>query len=124
MSREISEAQRAWLVRELDAWRAEGIVSEPAVKAVLALYATPLEAQERRYSKALLTLLALAGLMVGVGIFLLIGYNWEAMPAAAKIILILSGVITAHSVCPNEDGVTRRAPQSSKAIRACSSRRV
>jgi len=64
---------------------------------VLSLYVTSQEAEQRRHSKALLTLTALAGLMVGLGVLLLVGYNWEAMPAAVKVSALVGGVLLAHA---------------------------
>jgi uncharacterized membrane protein len=97
MGREISEAQRNWLTAELDAWRAQGVVSDDQVKTVLGLYASPGEVSDLRRSKALVTLVALAALMVGAGVLLLIGYNWQAMPSAAKLVVIFGAVVAAHS---------------------------
>lgn len=96
MGREITEPQRTWLAGELDAWRDSGVVTDDQVKAVLGLYATPQEAGELRRSKGQVTLLALAALMVGMGVLLLVGYNWEAMPAGLKVAAVFSSVVAAH----------------------------
>ena len=100
MSREISEPQREWLVGELDAWRAQGVLTDVQVGAVLDLYATSLENRARRQSKGLLALMAMAVVLVGLGVLLLVGYNWEAMPASARWRCLRGGV----------RGARRRAP--------------
>jgi uncharacterized membrane protein len=98
MTRDISEPQRAWLAGELDAWRAAGIVTVDQVKAVLGLYVTSTEASRREQSKMLRTLVAMSGLLVAMGVLLLIGYNWEAMPAAAKVATVFAAIIGAHGL--------------------------
>ncbi|MGE3818749.1 MAG: DUF2157 domain-containing protein [Isosphaeraceae bacterium] len=97
MNREITESQRAWLKVELESWRGLGLVSDDQALAVLSLYGTEAQAAERRQSRALAILLFLSALLAGLGVLLLIGYNWAAMPSAAKVVLILAAVITAHS---------------------------
>ncbi|GAC1474206.1 MAG: hypothetical protein NVSMB9_24130 [Isosphaeraceae bacterium] len=96
MGREISESQRNWLAGELDAWRDSGVLTQDHVKSVLGLYATAEEAGALRRSRGQVTLLALSALMVGMGVLLLIGYNWEAMPAWLKVVAIFSSVAGAH----------------------------
>lgn len=98
MSRDITEAERTWLAGELDVWRDRGLVTPEQAQAVLALYGTPEEVHQRRQSKATLALLTLAGFLVGLGVLLLIGYNWEDMPAAAKVIAVVGSVVAAHGV--------------------------
>ena len=98
MSREITEGQRSWLAGELDAWRDRGIVSADQVEGVLGLYASVEEFHERRQSKAFLTLLSLASLLIGLAVLLLIGYNWEDMPAAAKVTAVFGAVVAAHGL--------------------------
>ncbi len=104
MGREINEAQHTWLAGELAAWCERGIVTAPQAEAVLGLYGTTEDFRQRRQSKAMLTLLSLAVLLVGLGVLLLIGYNWEEMPAAAKVIAVFASVVAAHGV-----GITLRS---------------
>lgn len=96
MSREITESQYTWLTSELAAWRELGLVTGPQEEAVLGLYGSPDEFHQRRQAKGLLTLVSLAALLFAMGVLLLIGYNWESMPAAAKAIAVLSSVVAAH----------------------------
>lgn len=97
MGREITEQQRSWLVSQLENWRGEGIVSGEQAGAILSLYGTQEEIRQRRQSQAILTLVSLAALLVGMGVLLLIGYNWESMPIAAKVIAILGAVTATHA---------------------------
>jgi uncharacterized membrane protein len=98
MSREITELQRAWLVKELDAWHDQGLVDDAQRQVLLGLYATPEDLGRQRQSQALGILSTLAALMVGLGVMLLIAYNWDAMAASAKVAVILIGLVTVHSV--------------------------
>lgn len=97
MSRDITSATRAWLIGELDEWLSRGILNETQAKALLALYPSTEELGEQRLSRALLTLMALAALLVGLGVFLLIGYNWDDLPDAVKVVLIFSAILACHA---------------------------
>lgn len=94
----ISESQRAWLVAALDDWRSLGLLSEDQAGPILDLYETQTELAERKHSLALLTLMAIAALMFGLGALLLIGYNWQAMPAALKLVIIFSVILGTHGL--------------------------
>jgi hypothetical protein len=96
MSREITEAQRNWLAGELDAWQGLGLLSGEQARGVLGLYATTEQFGQRRQARALATMLALSALLVGLGVFLLVAYNWQAMPAALKVAMIFFGLIVTH----------------------------
>jgi uncharacterized membrane protein len=95
--REISERQRHWLMGELTWWKALGIVTEDQVARVLELYGTSDERAERRGARAIMTLTSLAALLVGLAVLLLIGYNWEAMPAAVKLALVIAALLGTHA---------------------------
>lgn len=98
MKREIDESRRAWLVGELDAWRDLGLIDTDQHQAVLGLYATSEELGQGRQSRALGVLFTLGALLLGLGLMLLIAYNWEAMPAAVKVALVLLVLVTTHAV--------------------------
>jgi uncharacterized membrane protein len=95
--REISERQRQWLVGELTWWQARGILTEAQAAEVLELYGTSEERAERRGARALLTLTSLAALLVGLAVLLLIGYNWEVMPAGVKLALVVAALVGTHA---------------------------
>lgn len=94
----IDAHQRAWLVAALDDWRSLGLLSEDQPGPILDLYETQTELAERKHSLALLTLMGIAALMVGLGVLLLIGYNWQAMPAAVKLVIIFGFVGGTHGL--------------------------
>src|SRR4051794_39329762 len=94
--REIADNRRNWLIGELSSWETLGLVSADQVARILELYGTADEAARRRGARALVTLSSLAALLVGLAVFLLIGYNWQAMPAGLKLALILAVLLGAH----------------------------
>jgi uncharacterized membrane protein len=95
--RPISTQTRQWLSQEVDVWRSSGIVSGEQSGAILDLYDTPAELAQQKRSLALLALSALAAVMVSLAVLLVIGYNWEAMPAAAKLAIIFAGLLGLHA---------------------------
>jgi uncharacterized membrane protein len=92
--RNISNTKRAWLWDELSNWRDQAILSPEQVARIQDLYETSGEEAERRKSRAVFTLMAVAALLVGLAALLVIGYNWNIMPRGLKLGIIL-GVIAA-----------------------------
>jgi uncharacterized membrane protein len=95
--RSISARQRDWLHDELQVWRAEAILSEEQGRRILDLYETLAEAVERQRSRAVFTLIAVAGLLVGLAVLLLIGYNWEEMPAGLKLVVMFGAILGTYT---------------------------
>jgi uncharacterized membrane protein len=95
-SREITDKQRGWLIGELARWHDLGLVGPDQMAQILELYGTPEEVAARRGARALFTLTSLAALLVGLAALLLIGYNWEDMPAAVKLAIIFIVLIGTH----------------------------
>jgi uncharacterized membrane protein len=94
----ISANQRAWLVEQLKRWQSQQIVSADQAGQVLGLYESPAEVAERGRSKLLLTLMGVAAFLIGLALLLLIGYNWHAMPAAVKLLIIFGALVATHSL--------------------------
>ena len=61
------------------------------------MYESKASLDAREQTKGLLTLLAVAALLMGLGVFLLIGYNWERMPAVLKVTAIFGALIGTHA---------------------------
>ena len=97
MSREATRSQRDWLEGEIGVWRAMGLVDEDRARTLLGLYESRESFAARQQTKGLVTMLALAAMLVGLGVLLLIGYNWEKMPAPLKITAIFGALIGAHA---------------------------
>ena len=92
--RTISDGMRQWLVDEIAVWQSEEILSAGQSARLLDLYELQTEAADRKHSVALVALMSVAALLVGLAVLLLIGYNWQEMSAALKLVTIF-GVITA-----------------------------
>lgn len=95
--RSLSAQQRVWLLDELRVWQAEGILSQEQAHHLLELYETSSEAADRQRSRGVFTLMAVAGLLVALALFLVIGYNWEKMPAGLKLVVIFAVILGTHS---------------------------
>src|SRR5262245_35422867 len=94
--RSITAKQRDGLDTQLDVWQSEGIVSDDQSLRILDLYETRAELAKRGQSTLLLVLISLAALLMGSAVLLLIGYNWEAMPATAKLIIIFTTLLATY----------------------------
>lgn len=97
VKRAISDKQRAWLLDELKSWRDETILSQDQTLRILDLYETPAEIAERRKSRAVFSLMAVAAFLVGLAALLLIGYNWEGMPRVLKMVIVFGVIIGVHA---------------------------
>ena len=98
MTREINVSQRNWLVGELSVWRLQGLIDAAQEQAVLGLYPTPEQLGDRTQTLALKVLGSLAAVLMGLAVLLLVAANWELIPAAGKIALILAGLIGVHAL--------------------------
>lgn len=96
--RGISERHRTWLAGEVEAWRARGLVSTDQAAGILALYGTSEERAEHRRSKSLLVLMGAAAFLVGLGVLLLIGYNWQGIPIGGKLAIIFGTILGVHGL--------------------------
>ncbi|MDY0169078.1 MAG: DUF2157 domain-containing protein [Thermoguttaceae bacterium] len=94
--RTITQSLHAWLCQEMAAWREAGVLTEPQSAAILELYETRSQIAQRQRSMALLALMGLAALLMGLAVLLLVGYNWAAMPRAAKLAVIFGSLLAAH----------------------------
>ena len=95
--RTIVDGTRAWLLGEMEVWRAGGLVSQEQAGRILDLYETPVEVSRRKHSLAIFALMSVAAFLVGLAVLLLIGYNWEAMPAAAKLAVIFGVILGTYA---------------------------
>ena len=95
--RPISDTYRAWLLEEIEIWRGRGLLPEQQIAQILDLYETPTDTTRRKTSKASLALMSVAALLVGMAVLLLIGYNWEALPAAGKLAIIFGILIGTYA---------------------------
>jgi uncharacterized membrane protein len=97
MSREATQSQRDWLESEIATWQQMGLVDGEQARALLGLYESRESLDARRQSRGLFTLLALAATFVGLGVLLLVGYNWTEMPVPLKLMAIFGALIGTHA---------------------------
>lgn len=81
-----------WLGRELDAWQRDGLITGDQRRAILARYA-PSPASSELVSRVLVWLAVVAA---GVGVVVLLVWNWAEIPAAAKVAVSILGVAAAY----------------------------
>ena len=96
--RSISVKQRTWLTSQLDDWQSQQLISTDQSSRILDLYETQTDLAERSRSKLLLALTGVAAFLIGLAVLLLIGYNWHAMPAAVKLLIIFTVLLGTHAV--------------------------
>lgn len=82
-----------WLRGEAGAWVKDGILSEQQAAAVLARYPAP----GARLPWGAIIFSTIGAVAVGLGVILLFAYNWNAMPKAVKMALVLGSLAAAHA---------------------------
>ena len=83
---------REWLQGEMRGWERDGLVSPDQSRAILARYPAP--AVERSWGMLLFS--SLGAVIVGLGLILLLAYNWDAIPKAAKLAMVIGSVAATH----------------------------
>jgi uncharacterized membrane protein len=81
-----------WLSSHAAAWLREGLIDATQHDRIVGRYRVDTLAGQRR---VLATLTALAVVAAFVAVILVVGYNWNAIPRAAKVTLIFAAVMTA-----------------------------
>lgn len=94
--RPLSQSQRSWLLGEIKIWQTQGLIQVDQTEDILRLYELPHESAARQQSWGLFALRAIAALFIGLAVFLVIGYNWEEMPAAAKLTVLFGSILIVH----------------------------
>jgi hypothetical protein len=87
----LSKRQRTWLKSELDSWESEGIVTQEQASRVLACYESSEDYIRHQHSMAMLTITGVAALLMGLGVLLLVGYNWEDLGDLQKVSILVGG---------------------------------
>ncbi len=96
--RQISNYERQWLSGELAAWRSNGLIDEAQASRILDCYETVVATGERKQSRARFVLQAISALLVGLGVLLVIGYNWDQLHWGAKLSLVFGSVAGTHAL--------------------------
>ncbi len=88
-----SRGFREGLRRELPAWRAEGLVTDEAARALAARYAL---AAAEAGGPSFLAVYVLGALLVGAGVVSLVAWHWDEMGAPAKLATLGAAMVAAH----------------------------
>jgi uncharacterized membrane protein len=89
---DLSRAKWSWLEAESATWVTRDLIDSATRQQILESY--KVEAAERR---SLLALMLLGALMLGIGVLLLIGYNWQRLPVNGKVAIIMTSVALAFA---------------------------
>ena len=105
MSRELSDRNRRWLTGELAHWQTAGVVSAEQCRQILDGYVSAVETAHRKRRLASFSLAALAALLFGLAVLLLIGHNWslvvagwEALPRVAKLAAVFLVLAASYGI--------------------------
>jgi len=80
-------------------WQRTGIITEDQAVAILAYYSDYLPSGRPQIYGRMSTILALMGaVLVGVGILLFVGANWQAIPLVARFALLCTTVIACNGI--------------------------
>ena len=82
-----------WLQEEIGQWVSEGLVTPEQAAGLRRRYPVA----EDAVPWGLLVFATAGAIVIGLGVILLIAYNWEDIPKAGKLALIFSAMLTAHA---------------------------
>lgn len=82
-----------WLLAEIERWTAEKIISAEQADQLRRRYSPPVESPPW----GLLVFASAGALVIGLGVILLLAYNWSEIPKAGKLALVFGAVIGAHA---------------------------
>lgn len=84
---------RKWLFQELERWLSEGIIDKNQAEKISSLYP---EKPTRSWGSLIFSIIG--AVLFGLGIILLIAYNWDDLHKFAKLAIIFSSLICAHGL--------------------------
>ncbi|HLJ10925.1 MAG TPA: DUF2157 domain-containing protein [Planctomycetaceae bacterium] len=96
-TRQISDEQQRWLARELTEWQSGGLITPDQAARILANYESAGERGERKHSVFIFVIQSFSAFLVGLALLLLIGYNWDDLPRAAKLLIIFGVTLGTHA---------------------------
>jgi uncharacterized membrane protein len=81
-----------WLLAELDCWKAEGLVSAEQAELLRTRYASRADAT----SWGGIVFASAGAVVLGLGVILLLAYNWDDIPKFGKLALVFAAIIASH----------------------------
>lgn len=83
-----------WVRGEIRAWQSDGLISGSQAEALQSRY--PVERNGRPWGMIIFS--CLGAVIVGLGVILLMAYNWDAIPKFAKLAIVIGAVAAAHLI--------------------------
>lgn len=83
-----------WLNKQVDSWVSENIIDKAAADKICQLYPPCNESSQW----AMIAFSGIGACVIGLGVILLIAYNWSEMDKFMKLSLIFSSIIVSHAV--------------------------
>lgn len=80
-----------WVRQEIENWRNENLISEDQAQTLLKRYPEPAAS-----NLGLILFAGFGAVIIGLGIILLLAYNWQAIPRGIKLAIILGSIAAAH----------------------------
>ncbi|MEI6788167.1 MAG: DUF2157 domain-containing protein, partial [bacterium] len=81
-----------WLRGEIQSWLTDGLISRDQAESLQARY--PVDRNGRSWGMIIFS--CLGAVIIGLGVILLLAYNWHAIPKFAKLGIILGAVAVTH----------------------------
>jgi uncharacterized membrane protein len=81
--------QREWLRGEVPSWERDGLISSAQTQAILARYPAPAAGG---LPWGMIIFSCLGAVIVGLGLILLLAYNWDAIPKYGKLALVFGSL--------------------------------
>lgn len=94
---DIPEPTRRWLRQATILWLERGIISSGQAESIMSIYRPRADAGQQAGKRILFVLATMAVFLFATSLFLVIGYNWQAIPREAKVAIILMGIAVAHA---------------------------
>jgi uncharacterized membrane protein len=94
---EIGSAFYERLLREIESWQGEGLITPEQKARILDRYRRAKEIEEKAGPGKLITTISVLGsILVGVGVLLFIAANWSEIPRWGKVGIIFISMLTSH----------------------------
>ncbi|MEI6150604.1 MAG: DUF2157 domain-containing protein [bacterium] len=87
--------QREWLRGEVPSWERDGLISGEQSQAILARYPAP---PAGGLPWGMIIFSCLGAVIVGLGLILLLAYNWDAISKYGKLTLVFGTLAAVHVV--------------------------
>jgi uncharacterized membrane protein len=114
-NRKISNQFRELLKQELSIWQTDGLISAEQSAALSQKYR--LDQMQKESTRLLLFVIYIIGaVLVGAGVISFVAANWESIPAAAKVAMIVALMVACHLIGYYLWRISARSPRLGHAL--------